>query len=54
MIEVLLSTIITCSDAQRISLNVQKSEDLPTSVRREVLHEIKKAAPKNCKLFYKL
>ena len=50
MIEMLLSSIISCSDAQQIALNVQRSKDLPKSVKRELLYEIKEASPKNCKL----
>jgi hypothetical protein len=50
MIEILLSSILSCLDAQQIVLNIQKVEDLPTSVKRELLHEVKEASPENCKL----
>tara|TARA_B100002019_G_scaffold231105_1_gene204653 strand:+ start:382 stop:543 length:162 start_codon:yes stop_codon:yes gene_type:complete len=50
MIEILLSTIISCSDAQRLILNLEKVKDLPRSVKMELLHEIKEASPRDCKL----
>ena len=50
MIEILLSSLISCSDAQRLTLNLRNVEDLPRSVKKELLYEIKEASPKNCKL----
>ena len=50
MVEILLSSVISCSDAQRIALNVQGSKDLPKSTKRELIYEIKEASTKNCKL----
>lgn len=50
MMEILLSSIISCSDAQRLTLNMKKVDDLPHSVKMELRHEIKEASPKNCKL----
>ena len=50
MVEILLSSIISCSDAQQIAFNLRKVKDLPQSVKRELLYEIKEASPKNCKL----
>lgn len=53
MIEILLSTIISCSDAQKLILNLQKVKDLPKSVKKELLYEIKMVSPENCKLPHK-
>lgn len=50
MIEILLSSVISCSDAQRLTLNLEKVKDLPRSVKMELLYEIKEASPENCKL----
>lgn len=50
MVEILLSSLISCSDAQQIVLKMQKVKDLSASVKIELLNEIKEASPKNCKL----
>jgi len=50
MIEILLSSIISCSEAQKIAFNVQKSKSISASVKKELLLEIKKASPKKCTL----
>ena len=50
MVEILLSSLISCSDAQRIALNVQGLENMSVSIKRDLIKEIKIASPKNCKL----
>ena len=50
MMEILLSSLISCSDAQRLTLNLRNVEDLSHSVKMELLHEIKEASPRDCKL----
>lgn len=50
MIEILLSSLISCSDAQRISLNVQEMENMSVSIKKDLIKEIKKASPEECKL----
>tara|TARA_B100001094_G_scaffold47374_1_gene42611 strand:- start:490 stop:651 length:162 start_codon:yes stop_codon:yes gene_type:complete len=50
MVEILLSSLISCSDAQRIALNVQTMENMSASIKRDLMKEIEIASPKNCKL----
>ena len=50
MVEILLSSLISCSDAQRIALNVQTIENMSVSIKKDLIKEIKQASPKNCKL----
>ena len=50
MVEILLSSIISCSDAHRIALNVQALENIPVSVKKDLIKEIKIASPEDCRL----
>jgi hypothetical protein len=50
MVEILLSSIISCSDAHRIALNVQTLESLSITVKRELVRELEKASPEDCRL----
>ena len=50
MVEILLSSIISCSDAHRISLNVQTLESLTVIVKRELMRELEEASPEDCRL----
>ena len=50
MVEILLSSIISCSDAHRISLKVQALDSLTMTVKRELIKELEKASPEDCRL----
>ena len=50
MVEILLSSIISCSDAHRIALKVQALEYLSITVKRELIRELEKASPEDCRL----
>lgn len=50
MVEILLSSIISCSDAQRIALNVQALENISTDIKKDLIKEIKIASPEDCRL----
>ena len=50
MIEILLSSLISCSDAQRIALNVRAMENISASIKRDLVKEIKQASPEECRL----
>ena len=50
MVEILLASLISCSDAQRIALNVQGLEDMSASIKRDLIKEIKIAAPEECRI----
>ena len=50
MVEILLSSLISCSHAQRIALNVQTLENMSVSIKKDLIKEIKQASPEECKL----
>tara|TARA_B100000927_G_scaffold268153_1_gene242729 strand:+ start:542 stop:706 length:165 start_codon:yes stop_codon:yes gene_type:complete len=50
MVEILLSSIISCSDAHRIALKIQALEYLSITVKKELIIELEKASPEDCRL----
>ena len=50
MVEILLSSIISCSDAHRIALKIQALEYLSITVKKELIIEFEKASPEDCRL----
>ena len=49
MIDVLLASIISCQDAKRIAHNLIRIE-LVHNVKKDIMVELEKASPDNCKL----
>ena len=49
MMEILLSSVISCSDAKEIAKNIS-STDLSSKLKSELILEIKGATSRNCKL----
>jgi hypothetical protein len=49
MIEILLSSLISCSEAQRIAFNVRAMENMSASIKRDLVKEIKQASPEECR-----
>lgn len=50
MVEILLSSIISCSDAQRIALKVQALENISIDIKKDLIKEIKIASADDCRL----
>lgn len=50
MIEILLSSMLSCSETQQIVLRMQALKNMPVSVKRDLVKELKEASPKDCKL----
>lgn len=49
MLPIILSaSILSCSDANILIKKVEKTENINDQVRKELIYELKNAAPENC------
>lgn len=50
MIEILLSSILSCTESQRIAFRIEAMKDMSVSIKKDLVRELREASPKNCKL----
>jgi acid phosphatase family membrane protein YuiD len=50
MIEILLSSILSCAEAQQIAFRIETVKNMSVSVKRDLVRELREASPKNCNL----
>ena len=50
MIELLFTTVLTCSEAKLIATRALLNNTIPTQVAREVIAEVRLIAPPGCEL----
>ena len=50
MIEILLSSLLSCSESQQIAFRIETAKNMSAFVKRDLVRELIEASPKNCKL----